>query len=468
MPYRLASLLAATILLAIAATPASANTADQALATPYDYTTLFRAAGATSPDIWKTPIPASQPVDPNSGTYAAALAVQMGINPDGTWKAGRSTGWLWRNSYNVYVADAATQLKRAASRNVLDGTAWAWNLSFHNATMDGMVPVPTGALTYDGGGDRSMEILQPSTGRYFEFYQGLDRGDTAGTIDPATDAITVTDPVPYFFRNNMSVRLHNASNPTSGLQFNTTYYATNVTASGYQLSLTRGGPPVDLSTANVTLMAWDVPRGVFANYTYNGGGRIRQINGNPGYFLNDQPNEEMIWGRQASGAMPVIAGLVTTDQWNNPSATDGFGHVLSVQVRFARCGVKHWPAQRNDCGAGGSMPEGALFRFPASTDCTKWDAQINADPTAPRALYLKRIRGICVNGKVYGFRVTDQTGNGFAIDMESKPGKQGDGGPGGGQHSPNEYLEPLRGDWINVETMAENPHPTQWTPTCLC
>lgn len=397
--------LVAVFLLGLSAT-AHANTTADALARPYDYESLFRTRTAPSPDIWKRPIPAAQPLDQDSALYAQGLAGQMGINPDGSWKnppSGQPLGLRWRSSYNVYVTTAGTPYKSACSRFVINGNSWSWNQSFHNATVTNKVPVPTGALQYDGGSDHSMAIYDTPSNTYYEFYQGLDPAP-AGTKDP---------------------------------------------------------------------------QGRACDYLYAGGGRIRQVGtlpgqpwyvGSPGYFRNNQPAEDMVWGRQATGAMPVIAGLITPQQWNSPSSTDGFGHVVSVQVPWARCGVRHWPAVRNDCGAGGAMPEGALFRFPGGTTCERWDAEIASPVIAPaRRLYLERLRGFCANGRKYGFRVTDQTGNGFAFDMVNKPGLLPDGGSaGGGQHWPNEYLDVFRLDWPRVEVLAESPHPAQWVPGCLC
>lgn len=382
-------------------TVAGGSTASEALATQYSSSTLFRAPGVPNPDIWNNPIPATQLVDPNSAEWGRAFAQSIGINADATIQP-NTTGKRWASSYYVYVTSPGTPYRSACSRFVLNGTSWSWNQSFHNATVTNKVPVPTGTLSYDGGADHSMAILDLPSNTYYEFYKGLDPAP-AGTKDPQ-------------------------------------------------------GRPCD--------------------YLYDGGGRQRQIGtlagqpwyaGSPGYFRNNQPVEDMLWGRQATGAMPVIGGLITPAEFNSPSETTGFGHVISVVVPFARCGVKFWPATRNDCGAGGSLPEGSLFRFPTSTDCNRWDAQRAATTDSLRKLYLLRIKGVCVTGKVYGLRVVDQTGNGFAIKMRYSPsGWESDGGSHGGLHWWNDYLDPLASAFNAVQVMAENPHPTQWAPGCLC
>jgi hypothetical protein len=402
-------LLIATILTLVSAEAALGNTAADALNAPYQSSDLFRPAGSPG-DIWNTPIPADQPVDPNSTAMTQGLARSIGINPDGSWvnpPYGQPLGLRWRSDYYVYVVDRDTPLKTVCSRFVLDGTSWSWNRSFHEVLMKDKVPIPTGRLYYDGGGDHSAAILDPATDTYYEFFVGPD------PVDPAA--------------------------PKKDPQGRDCDYLTS--GGGRQLLIgTRLG--------NVTLPWWMV---------------------SPGYFRNDQPFEDMSWGRQATGAMPVIGGLVTPDEWSNPSATTGFGHALSVVVPWAKCGTHYWPSVRNDCGGPcpycGYVPEGALLRFAPDTNCGVWDGGIAATTDPLRKLYLSRIRGLCVTIQKYGMRVVDQTGSGMAWKQRSGPiAPDAAATYNGGQHWPNDYWDAMRGYLgTKLQVMAESPHPPQWT-----
>jgi hypothetical protein len=290
---------------------------------------------------------------------------------------------------------------------VLNGTSWSWNRSFHGVLMKDRVPIPEGALSYDGGGDHALEILDPTTDTYYEFFVGPD------PVDPAAPK---KDP-----------QGRNCDYLTSG--------------GGRQLL-------IGTKLGNVTLPWWAA---------------------SPGYFRNSQPQEEMVWGRQATGAMPVIGGLVTPQEWNSPSEITGFGHTMSVVVPWAKCGTHYWPAQRNDCGSTcpgdycGYVPEGALLRYAPDTNCNRWDTATR-DALRP-ALFWLRIKAMCVTIRDYGMRVVDQTGNGFAFKIRS--GNYDADAPSnynGGHHWWNDYWDAQASYLgLKLQVMADSPHPPQWS-----
>lgn len=360
-------------------------------------------------NIWDKPFPIGAALDSASATYGPAFARSVGITQDtnGAWKVTGPSGLRWRSAYNIYTVDTATTWKKACARNP---SVAPWIPPVHERTVTQGVPVPDGPLAYDGGADHSMAIYQPASQYYAEFYVGLNPAP-AGTVD------------------------------SKGRRCDYTYLGGAVTS-----QLGGGGPNASFGTFRQT--------GVFPTAP--------------------AANELVIEGRQATGAMPVITGLITASEWDavaNGTAQD-FGHVVSFVVPAAKCGVRHWPAQRNDCNGGGKigvLPEGAWFHLPADTNCARWDGQISTN-VQPRLGYLRRLKGMCVNAIRYGFRVVDQTGNGAAFKTESKPRQSDGGSAGGGQHWPNEYIDPWAPDLARIEVIADGgqAHFAMRQPGCFC
>jgi hypothetical protein len=214
-----------------------------------------------------------------------------------------------------------------------------------------------------------------------------------------------------------------------------------------------GGPT--LPAANQTTD----PKGRHCDYVSQGGGVIHDIGtkggtvpnslASPGYFRDNTPTEDRLWGRRAS-ALPALAGGILPDEWNHPDPVSGFGHTLQMVVPWARANTIYWPAARTD-GAQGfpAIPEGARVRIDPSIGCpTPSAAEIT---TVRPQLFWDRSIGLCHTLQKYGAIVTDQSGGGVyvvfvgggTIPLDC------DGGNNSCQHWAAEYWDML-GWWKDV------------------
>lgn len=445
---------------------ARATTVGEGLSATYSSSAITSSTG-----IWNSPVPAGAQLDPNSAAWSQALWRSMGINDDGTFVA-NTQAYRWASGYYVYTVEPSTPWLTACSRFTASGQGWSWMDQLHGVTMTEKVPVPTGALSYDGGGDHSMAIYMPAAdggqGRAWEFYEGLDDGHAQGSLDAATDTFTGAQ---LFVFNNMPVKLYRYVNGAVTYLYGTDttpLYTTNVSGSGFQVSSTPSDAAFDVPASLTSVHAQIYDRqGRACNRLYSGGGRMRDVATNPGYFIDSaNPVESQWWGRQATGAMPVMAGLLTTPERNaimDGTASDA-GHVLSFVVPGARCGVRFWPALRNDCNGGGkqTVPEGAWIKLGPAANCGWLDGQIAVETQAWRLHYLRFAEGLCRTLQRFGARVVDQTGGGGAWKY-AVPGamsqwtKDAPDMQGGGYRSYGDYSSMM--PWTTLQVLADSTRP---------
>ena len=162
---------------------------------PFDPKTLFKPDG-----FWTKKLAANEPLHPQSQQWADNLCSQMGLDPGTPDSAnhptalpGASSGQAWfsvtTGGAPVIVVDEYQPLVPVATKQVIDGTSWNYNLGWHNVCMQG-IPIPPGAI-HDGSSDASLVIYQPSTHRIWELYYAYNQpgtydgshGGTAGAYE---------------------------------------------------------------------------------------------------------------------------------------------------------------------------------------------------------------------------------------------------------------------------------------------
>jgi hypothetical protein len=201
------------------------------------------------------------------------------------------------------------------------------------------------------------------------------------------------------------------------------------------------------------------PKGRHCDYVSQGGGVIHDIGAkggtipdsqaSPGYFRDNTPTEDRMWGRRAS-ALPALAGGILPDEWNHPDPVNGFGHTLQMVVPWAQSGAVYWPAARTD-GAMGlpAIPEGARVRIDPTAACpTPSPTEIT---TVRPQLFWDRSIALCHTLQKYGAIVSDQSGGGVYVVMVGGGtiALNCDGGNNSCQHWAPEYWDML-GWWKSV------------------
>ncbi len=327
----------------------------------------------SSTAIWKQPIPTNAQVIAGSSSMVDVLLSQIGVNPDGSWinpPYGQPLGLRWFGYEPLYVVPAGQPLKNVCSYAVVHHQSWSWMNDLDKAFMQG-IPLPSDFVQGTGGGsDEAATIYQPSSNTEWDLYQ---------IRQPATDGSESTDPL--------------------------------------------------------TSKSCD--------YIASGGGRIQNlgaINGlannlaSPGYFRNNPPNEETLWGRRAS-ALPTAAGIIQPEEWNDP--LNQLHHTIQLVVPWAGPGM-YWPAARSDGTHTGAPPEGARLRIDPSYNCYP-------DVTTSSSLYAQRVAAFCHVLQDYGGVITDQSGNGIypVFRTSSRYTKDAPPTDNNGNRWPNEYWDNL-------------------------
>lgn len=121
------------------------------------------------------------------------------------------------------------------------------------------------------------------------------------------------------------------------------------------------------------------------------GGVMENVSKNPGYFVNDTSQGYTIkFGGTATG-IPLMGGMMTI---NELMSTGDIKHALGLSIPEAKAGNWSWPAQRSDGGstARDAIPEGAMFRLPASLDLTK----LGLDPLTLRIAKAVQTYGLVI------------------------------------------------------------------------
>lgn len=409
---------------------ARANDAEDAYNTPHRSADWGRPSGQDGPSGfgWNTPIPADAEVVPDNAEQVAVMRDRLG-------KPWEVPGHWWFNYKAVYTIDQ-TKLPQAQNRSVcltyaVNGqfAGWADYMAEHEILVTSKVPIPPAAsapwgvtdLPYkDGGPDNGATIWYPDANTMWDLYQF--RKAPAGTVDQKGRSCD--------FLADVASRM---------LMVGTHGVGWNPTAGRYP----------------ITYQWWQA---------------------SPGYYRQNPPSEFRNVARAAS-KLPSAFGSITPEEWNNPSETDGFGHVVSIHLPWGRLHEFDWPAAATDNWSSWGYPaikEGSRLRFAPTVDCNRWDGLIAGTSDPRRILFLRRIKGICVNGKRYGFVGIDQTGNGLGFLTLSSGGEWEKDAPdnvNGGHRWPNDYANSLYDLFTEPENFQVLKVPAEkrdWTAGCRC
>lgn len=375
------------VLAALAIAPAAgANTAADALNVGFDSAAIYRPPG-TAETVgvgWRDRLADNAPVQANSRAQVDHLLATVNLGP----------GFHWWGFRAIYTVDSSTPYATVCLSHAADGSfrGWADYMGAHEVLMTTKVPVPTGPIPFlDGGADRGMTIWYPDANQLWEFYQfgpaALGMVDQKGRPCQYVAAVG---------QRMLTVGPHGKGYNRDGSTYTITY------------------PPKAQS---------------------------------PGYWRqnpNSGPGSEFRGVARAATKLPTMFGVISTDEWNNPSETTGFGHMLSGQLPWGRCvypkvnnacapGSWVWPAAASDANGPNdplNIQEGAVLRLRPGTNCQRGDS----------SLAWRRARAMCVTWRDYGWIGNDQTGHGLSYFTLDATNRHADDGR---SQSPNWYWDAM-------------------------
>jgi hypothetical protein len=124
------------------------------------------------------------------------------------------------------------------------------------------------------------------------------------------------------------------------------------------------------------------------------GGAMQNVGSDPGYYeANAWAGAKTYWGATAT-SLPLVGGLMTIKELQ----AGQINHALALAIPEPSSKYV-WPAQRSDGGAGppNAIPEGTIFRLPASLDLSS----LHLSPT---------VLAIATAAQKYGMVVRDRSG----------------------------------------------------------